>query len=261
MLFRLLIVIVMVIHVVLVLTRVMIPVKVVLMVLSDAFEMRLELAMTLLPRKRADLHVDVSPGHLGLLITLAHSLQVFLDLARELVAKLLVRHLAASKLKLDAHLVTFGEEILRVGYLDEVVMRIDADAELHLLNFAAFLMLMSLLLVLLLDVFEFAVVDDLAYRRISLRSHFHQIQATLTSNTQRLMRRQNAKLMLAIFLNNTNFRRTNAFVNTIEFVGMTSAVTITATRASRPVSTAWRSTTKWTRRSTALSAGAILWRS
>ncbi len=237
-LFVLFLVVVMVFHIVLVLTRVMIPVKVMLMVLSDAFEMRLELAMTLLPRKRADLHVDVSPCHLGLLVALPHGLEVILDLAGELVAKLLVRHLATAELKLNAHLVTFGEEVLGVGDFDEVVMRIDADAELHLLHLATLLMLMSLLLVLFLDVFEFAVVDDLAHGRIRHRRHLDEIQATLAGDAQGLMRGQDAKLMLPILLDDTDLRRTNAFVDPVEFIGMATTVTIPAAGASRPVSTA-----------------------
>lgn len=257
----LLMVVMIIVLIMLVLTRVMIPMKVMLMMLGDAFEVRLEFAMALLARERADLHVDVSTGHFRLLIALAHRFEVLLDLAGELMAEFLVSHLTATELELDAHLVTFGQEVLSVGDLDEVVMRIDADAELHLLYLAALLMLVGLLFVLLLDVLEFAVVDDLAHRRIGLRSHFDEIQATLTSDAQGLMRRKDAELMLAILLDDADLGRTDAFVDTIEFVGMTPAVAITTTGASRPVSTALWSSAKRTRRSTALSRGTILRRS
>jgi hypothetical protein len=75
------------------------------------------------------------------------------------------------------------------------------------------------------------------------------------------MRRKDAELMLAILLDDADLGRTDAFVDTIEFVGMTPAVAITTTGASRPVSTALWSSAKRTRRSTALSGGTILRRS
>ncbi len=198
--------------------------------LGDAFEMGLELTMTLLARKRADLHVDVTPGHFRLLVALAHRFEVFLDLAGEQMTKFLMGHLAAAELELNAHLVPFGEEVFGVGDLDEVIVRIDADTELHLLHLAAFLMLVGFLLVLLLDVFEFAVVDDLAHRRIGLRSHLDKVQATLTGNAQCLMRGQNAELMLAILLDDADFWRTDALVDAIQLVGVTTTVAITTTR-------------------------------
>ena len=254
----LLLVVVMVFHIVFILTRIMIPMKVVLMMLGDALEMRFELAMTLLPGKRADLHVDVSTCHLGLLITLAHRFEVFLNLAGKLVAELLMRHLAAAELELDAHLVTFGEEVLGMGDLDEVVMRVDADAELHLLYLAALLMLVGLLLVLFLDVFEFAVVDDLAHGRIGHRRHFDEIETALTGDAQRLMRGQDAELVMPVLLDDANLRSTDALVDAVKLVGMTPAVAITSTRASGPVSTASAATAEGPGRSTTLSWRTVL---
>ena len=216
--------------VVLVLTRIVTFGEFMVVMLGDALEMGLELAMTLLARKRADLHVDVTPGHFRLLVALAHRFKVFLDLAGEQMAKLLMGHLAATELELDAHFVPFGEEVLGVGDLDEVIVRIDADTELHLLHLAALLMLVGFLLVLLLDVFEFAVVDDLAHRRIGLRSHLDEVQTAFAGNAQCLMCGKDAKLMLPVFLDDTHFRCTDALVDSIQFVGVTTAVTITTAR-------------------------------
>jgi len=213
--------------VVLVLTWIVTFGELMVVMLGDTFKMGLELAMTLLTRKRADLHVDVTPGHFRLLVALAHRFEVFLDLAGEFMAKLLMGHLTAAELELNAHFMPFGEEVFSVGDLDEVIVRIDADTELHLLHLAALLMLVGFLLVLLLDVFEFAVVDDLAHRWIGLRSHFHKVQATLTGDAQRLMRGQDAELMLAILLNDADFWRTDALVDAIQLVGVTTTVAIT----------------------------------
>lgn len=173
------VIVIMIIVVVLVLTRVMSFVVQNILVFSHALEVCLELAVALTLRKRTDLHVDVAARHARILIDMAHGKQILFDLLRQLVPKLLMRHLATAELELDAHLVTFREEVFGVGDLDEVVMRVDPDAELHLLHLAALMMLMSLLLVLLLDVLVFAVVDDLAHGRIGIRSNFDQVQSTL----------------------------------------------------------------------------------
>ena len=244
--------------VVLVLTRIVTFGEFMVVMLCDALEMGLELAMTLLARKRADLHVDVTPGHFRLLVALAHRFKVFLDLAGEQMAEFLMGHLTAAELELDAHLVSFGEEVFGVGDLDEVIVRINADTELHLLHLAALLMLVSLLLVLLLDIFEFAVVDDLAHRRIGLWSHLDKVQATLTGNAQGLMRGQNAELMLAILLDDAYFWRTDALVDAIQFVGVTTTVTITAAWAAGAISSLTTTAAEWTRTACALAGRAIL---
>lgn len=144
-------------------------------VVGDAFEVGLEFAMPLPLRERADLHVDVSPRHLGILIDVAHGQEVLFDLERQGVPEFLVSHLAATELKLDADFVAFCQEVFGVHDLDLVIMRVDADAEFHLLHLATLLVLVSFLLVLLLRVFVFAVIDDLAHGRISRGSDFDEI--------------------------------------------------------------------------------------
>ena len=144
-------VVMMIVVVMLVLTRIMPLMVQDVLVFGHALEMRLELALALALRQRAELHVDVSARHARILIDMPHGEQVLFDLLRQLMPKLLMRHLAPSELKLDAHLVTFREEVFGMRDLDQVIMRVDADAELHLLHLAALLVLVSLLLVLLLN--------------------------------------------------------------------------------------------------------------
>lgn len=180
---------------------------------GDAFKVRLELALTLALRQRTELHVDVTPGHARILIDVPHGQQVCLDLLSQQVTEFLMRHLTATELQLDAHLVTFREEVFSMRDLDQVIMRVDADAEFHFLHLAALLMFVSLLLVLLLDVFVFAVIDNLAHRRIGVRSHFHQVQPTLLGDAEGLRSREDAKLMLTIFLDHTHLRRTDALID------------------------------------------------
>lgn len=206
-------IIVVIILIMLVLTRIMTFLMFDVLMLGDAFEVRLELTMTLLARQRTDLHVDVAARHLRLLIALPHGLQVLFDLPGKLMSKLLVSHLTATELKLDAHLVTFGEEVFRVNDLDMIVVRIDSNAELHLLHLAAFLVLVRLFAVLLLDVLVFAVVDDFAHGRVGIRRDLNQIQSAFLGDADGLMRWQDAQLVLAVLFDDTHLRRTNTLID------------------------------------------------
>ena len=76
-------------------------------VIGDSLEVGLEFTHTLAFGQWADLHVDVTPGLLGLLIGVAHGQEIRLDLGRQNVAEFLMRHLATTELQLNAHLVTF----------------------------------------------------------------------------------------------------------------------------------------------------------
>lgn len=208
------IIMVVIVLIMLVLTGIM-PLFVVddVLMFRDAFEVRLELALALTFRQRTELHVDVTARHTRILIHVPHGQQVGLDLFGQQVTQLLMRHLTATELQLDPHLVTFRQEVFRVRDLDQVIMRIDADAEFHFLHLAAFLMLVGLLLVLLLDVLVLAVIDNLAHWRVRVRSHFHQVQPTLFGDANGLRSREDAKLMLTIFLDHTHLRRTDALID------------------------------------------------
>lgn len=207
------IIVVIIMLIMLVLARVMPLVVDDVLVLRDAFEVRLELALALAFRQRTELHVDVTPGHAGILIHMPHGQQVGLDLFSQQVPQLLMRHLTTTELQLDAHLVSFRQEVFRMRDLDQVIMRVDADAEFHFLHLAAFLMLVSLLLVLLLNVLVFAVVDNLAHRRFGVWSHFHEVQPTLLGDAEGLRCREDTKLMLTILLDDTHLRRTDALID------------------------------------------------
>lgn len=207
-------------------------------VFSDAFEVRLELTMALLTRQWADLHVDVTTCHFRLLIDMAHGEKVSLDLLRQLMTQFLMRHLTTAELKLDAHLVAFGEEVFRMHDLDQIVMWVDADAEFHFLHLAGLVMLVCFLLVLLLNVFVFAVVDDLAHGRISIRRDLDEVQSTLLGDTDGLCSGQDAELMRAVFFYDTHFRRTDALID----AGLIDKATIWPITASGAIATR----TEWT---------------
>lgn len=253
MIFTVMVVVMMIVVIImLVLTRVVTVVMLDVVMLGDAFEVRLELAVALLAGQRADLHVDIAPSHLRLLIDVAHGEEVGLDLLGQFVSELLMRHLTTAELKLDAHLVAFREEVLRVDDLDVVIVRVDADAEFHFLHLAALLMLVGLLLVLLLDVLVLAVIDNFAHGRIGVRSHFHQVKPTLFGDANGLRSRDDTKLMMTIFLDDAHLRRTNALIDTglihkttIRSVTATGTIATTGTKCSAGTLVA----TRWTGRS------------
>lgn len=213
------------------------------LVLGDAFEVSLELTLALALWQRTELHVDVTTRHARILIDMPHGQQVFLDLLGQQVTKLLMRHLPSAELQLDAHLVPFCQEVFSMRDLNQVIMRVDADAEFHFLHLAALLVLVSLLLVLLLDVLVFAVVDDLADGWVGIRSHFHQIQTTLFGDANGLRSGNDAELMMTILLDNTDLGRTDALIDT----GLIDKTTVGTIPTTRTIAAAWTESTTTTR--------------
>lgn len=126
--------------------------------------------------------------------------------------KLLVCHLTATELELNAHFVPFGQEVFGMDDFDVVIVGINPDTEFHFLHFATLLVLVSFFLVLLLNVLVFAVVDDLAHRRVCIRRDLHKIQPALFSDTDRLVGRHDTELM-PVLLDHAHFRRTNALID------------------------------------------------
>lgn len=114
-----------------------------------------------------ELHVDVAACHFGILVDMSHGAEVVADAFGEFEADFLVSHLAAFELELDANFVAFVEEVFGVGEFDQIVVRVDADAEFEFFEFAAFLCFGGFFLFLSLFVFVFAVVDDFTDRRFS----------------------------------------------------------------------------------------------
>jgi hypothetical protein len=206
------IVVMIIMFVMLVLTRVMFAVVNVLL-LGDTLEVGLELALALALRQRAHLHVDVTSSHLRLLVGVAHGHKVALDLGCEGVTQFLVSHLAPTELKLDAHFVTFSEEVFRVDDLDQVVMRINADAELELLQLATLLVLVSLLLMLFLDILVLTVIHDFAHGRLGIGSDLDEVKPALLGHAKGLLGGQNAILLVGDAIHHAHLGRTDALID------------------------------------------------
>lgn len=129
------------------------------------------------------------------------------------MTELLMRHLATTELKLNAHLVTFSEEVFSVDDFDLVVVRVDTNTEFQLLHLATLLVLVSFLLVLFLHVLVFAVIDNFTHWRIGGSSDFDEVKAALFSHAQRHRGDEYAILLIRHAIDHPDLRSANAFID------------------------------------------------
>ena len=135
-------------------------------------------------------------------------------------------HLASAKAQRNFDLVAFFEELDQLAELDLVVALVGARAELDLLDLDLLLLELGLVRLLLLTVAEFAVIHELADRRLGKRRNLHQIDLSLFRQPQRLGDRHDSKL-LSIVRDQTHLRCGDLPVETLRFVecyeGLSSA--------------------------------------
>ena len=244
------IIVVMVLMIVLLFTRIVPLVVLDVLMFCHTLEVCLELAVTLLSGERTELHIDVTPRHTRFLIAVPHGDQIFFDLLRQLMTQFLMRHLTTTKLELNPHLMALSEEVFRVDDLDHVVMRIDADAELHFLYPARLVVLVSFLFVLLLQILVLAVVDDFADWRIGVRRDLYKVKATFFGHPNGLRRRKDSELNLTFLDNDSHLRCPNSLIDASLVRVATAIVAVTVVIPPRTVSSwATRSarTTGWPR--------------
>lgn len=86
-------------------------------------------------------------------------------------------------------------------------------------------MLVSFLLVLFLDVFVLAVIDNFTHWGLSAGCHFHEVKTTLFGHTEGLLRRQHAILLVGDAIHHTDLGRTDALIDPC-LVGVTAVVTL-----------------------------------
>ncbi len=109
------------------------------------------------------------PFETGLGFHLGDRLEVALHTLQHFHAELLVRHFATAEAQGDLHLVAFLEEPFDRAHLHVVVVIVDGGAHLDLFDLDDLLMLARLGRLLLRLILVFAVVEDLADGRVSLR--------------------------------------------------------------------------------------------
>ena len=97
-----------------------------------------------------------------------------------------MRHLAASELQGDLHLVALLEELDEVSHLGVEVALADLGPELDLLHRDVDGLASGLLGLLRLLVPELPVVHDPAHRRVRHRCHLDEIEVETTSHPERI---------------------------------------------------------------------------
>ena len=104
-------------------------------------------------------------------------------------------HFTAAKLEGDLDLHVLAEEIHGMHDLDAEIVRIDARAQLDLLDGGGVLVLAGFLLLLGQLIAELADFDDAADRRDGVGGNLDEIHAVLAGQVQRLIEGKNAELL------------------------------------------------------------------
>src|SRR5256714_108900 len=121
-------------------------------------------------------HRHLPPFHARELLDLGDFVEVVLDPHKHVHAELLVRQLAPAEPHRYFDLVALFDELVHAAHLDRVIVVIDARAQLDFLDLDDLLLLAGFVFFLLLFVFELAVIEDLADRRIGIRRYFDEIE-------------------------------------------------------------------------------------
>src|ERR1700722_1123806 len=121
-------------------------------------------------------HGHLAAFHARRLFDLGHLVEPVLDAHQHAHADFLMRHLAAAEAHDHFHLVAFTDEFEHGAHLDVVVVIVDAGAELDLLDLDHLLLLARGVEALLLLVFVFAEIEDLADGGIGLGGDLDQIE-------------------------------------------------------------------------------------
>ena len=125
--------------------------------------------------------------------------------------------LAASEAQGDLDLVAFVEELVDGAHLHVIVVRVDVRPHLDFLDVDGLLLLAGLVFLFLLLVFELAVVDDLADRRLGVGRNLDQVEADVGSAQARILRWHDADLG-TLFVDQADFGNTDHVVDARAFV-------------------------------------------
>ena len=173
---------------------------------------RLELALALVGRQRAQDHVDGAPDQLGLHVDMTHGREVFLHPQHDGHAQFLVRHLASAELQLHFELVPLVEELLGVADLGQVIVVVDVDAEFDLFDRAPGVRFFVLLLLGQL-VAVFAEIDDAANGRVRIGRHFDEIETQFLGLAQGVLQLEDAELFVGRAIDHADFARANTVID------------------------------------------------
>ena len=123
-----------------------------------------------------------------------------------------MRHFAAAKAHGHFDLVAFTQKFPRRTHLDVIVVDIDARPHFDLLDVDRSLLLARLILLFLGLVLEFAVVKDLAHRRIALGCNLDEVEAPVLGLSEGLINRHDSENR-AIGIDQTHRCRANILID------------------------------------------------
>lgn len=156
-------------------------------------------------RKRADNDVEVAvPEHLGRSIRVPVWGRRFDETVDDVEPEFLVRFLASSEAKLDAHFHVVAQEIDGTSEFSLEVVGVNKGRELELFHFAGGLAAMDLLAALGLLVLELSVVHDAANRRSGAGHRLNQVEASLLRQAQGVRQGHDPELLL-VFVEDADF--------------------------------------------------------
>jgi len=142
-------------------------------------------------------------------------LAVFADFAQQArhlgAAHFLVRHFAAAMKNHGAHFMTFSEEANDLILANLIIVLRGGRPKLYFFELRATAALALLMRLFILLVKEFAVVGDLANRRICGGRNFHQIESPFACHTNCFVRLHHSKLG-TLLINHPDFARPNPLI-------------------------------------------------
>jgi len=127
-------------------------------------------------------------------------------------ADFLVRHFAATMKNHGANFMTFAEEADDLVLANLKIVFRGVGPELDFLQSRAAAAFALLVCPLVLLVKKFAVIGDLANRRIRRGRNLHQIQSAFAGHAKRFKRLHDAELT-AVFVNHPDFASSNPFID------------------------------------------------
>ena len=143
-------------------------------------------------------------------------LAVFADFAQQTghlgAAHFLVRHFAAAMENHGAHFMALSQETDDLVLTDLVIVLRGGRPKFDFFKLRATAALALLMRLFILLVKEFAVVGDLANRRIGGGRNLHQIESPFARHTNRFVRLHHSKLG-TLLINHPDFARPNPLIN------------------------------------------------
>lgn len=143
------------------------------------------------------------------------NLSMFADLAQQArhfgTAHFLVRHFAPAMENHGAHFMAFSQEANNLVLTDLVIVLRGGWPKLYFFELRATAALALLMRLFILLVKEFAVVGDLANRRICGGRNLHQIESPFAGHTNRFVWLHHSKLG-TLLINHPDFARPNPLI-------------------------------------------------